>query len=62
VPIVWKPGSLSLLEPSGPVEGLHRDCITFAMEVTVFSVSAYSNYIVFLHFTGVTFLSILRKL
>jgi hypothetical protein len=29
VPIVSKSGSLNLLEPSGPVRSLYRDCFTF---------------------------------
>jgi len=31
VPVVWKPGSLSLLEPSGPVQ----DCNGMALPVQV---------------------------
>ena len=31
VPIVSKFGSLDLLEPSGPVLGLHKDCFNFAL-------------------------------
>ena len=29
VPIVMKTGSLNIMEPSGPVIGLHRDCCPF---------------------------------
>jgi hypothetical protein len=33
VPIVWKAGSLNLLEPYGPATSLCRDCITFTVAV-----------------------------
>jgi len=29
VPIVMKTGSLNIMEPSGPVTGLYRDCCPF---------------------------------
>ena len=35
VPIVLKSGSLKLLEPSGPVQALYRDCFTFFYIISV---------------------------
>ena len=37
VPIVSKSGSLNILEPSGRVKGLYRDCFTFYPKKRFFS-------------------------